>query len=80
MRRVLLIVGVVAVFGVMGVVAAAYIAHDVLTLRHSTTKAGPAWLLFGFGVGAVFGAAAAVALRHLVRLAHPRSGRHVRSS
>lgn len=53
-RQVLIIVGVAVVFGIEGTVAAAYSAHDVLSLPNQpATRAGPAWLTFGAGVGVI---------------------------
>jgi hypothetical protein len=73
----LILVGA-AVFGIAGVVAAAYSAHDVLRLPHSTpTRAGPAWLSFGGGVGVFLGVGMALGVICAVRRISS-TGRHTR--
>lgn len=66
LKQVLVIVGVAAMFGVAGVVAAAYSARDMLRFPGtSATRAGPAWLFSGLGVGVALGALFAVGLIHV---------------
>jgi hypothetical protein len=66
LKQVVIIAGAAAIFGFGGVVAAACSARDILRLPGTeATRAGPAWLLSGLGVGVVFGALVAVALLHL---------------
>jgi len=66
LRQVLIIVGGAAIFGVAGVVAAAYSARDILRLPGaSATRAGPAWLFSGLGIGVALGALVAVGLIHV---------------
>ena len=61
--QVLIIVGMVVLFGMAGVVGAAYAARDILRLPGTAaTRAGPAWLFSGLGVGAILGALLAVGL------------------
>jgi hypothetical protein len=70
-RRGFLVLGIAALFGVLGVIGAAYSAHWVLETPHGPqTTAGPAWLFSGLGVGAVFGALLAMGAMHFV---HRRS-------
>jgi hypothetical protein len=71
LRQGVFVLGVAAVFGVLGMIAAASSAHLVLTTPHGPqTTAGPAWLFSGLGGGAVFGAVLAMGLTHF---AHRRS-------
>jgi hypothetical protein len=62
----LIILGGAALFGVAGVVAAAYSARDILRFPGtSATRAGPAWLFSGLGVGVALGTLVAVGLLHV---------------
>ena len=67
----LIVLGVAAVFGVLGLIGAAYGAHLVLhTPGGPQTTAGPAWLFTGLGMGAVVGTSLAMAARRLIQR-HP---------
>ncbi len=66
LKQVLIIVGGAAIFGVAGVAAAAYSARDILKLPGaSATRAGPAWVFSGLGVGVALGVLVAVGLIHV---------------
>ncbi len=63
LKQVLITASVAAMFGVSGVVAAAYSARGILRLPGApATRAGTAWLLSGLGVGVALGALFAVGL------------------
>ena len=73
MGRYLFVVAVAAAFGAMGLVAAAYSARDVLRVDGVASRAGPAWLFSGLGVGMALGAALAGGVVLLRRRMHPPS-------